>query len=239
MWEAVHEGPRSLLGATEYSRDRRILDILRHEGSKKLGKKEKLASGFGRLSLAIQGSKAGFLDLEKAYQKAIAGKASGGRDGNVATFITKTVDIRMPGEHDAATRACREGIKQLVFERILRESLIKRLKSALQESENELLNSYLKEKLEESWTRKRLAIVSVFTALSFSEFKYLKFSDMSIFADRLLDSAAFLPSSMAVENYDNLLVSHLEFLLQSSAWTREAQRQYESESDQQLYALPT
>ncbi|KAJ5932797.1 hypothetical protein N7516_007286 [Penicillium verrucosum] len=165
VWESIHLQPKDVLNIKRPRvRDRRLADVRRVEGDHKAEEKYKLLRALAQRSLALQGEKSGYLDIERLCEIVSSrGKkrVNIGRQGKISKYVTYELAIE---EEDAsfAIRAIQAGMRQLVMERLL------------------------KERLGDGGQCCTASGISAFTALTVTPFRYLNYGEIPEFLDNLL-----------------------------------------------------
>lgn len=209
VWCSTNRRPDEVLGIKRpRDRDRRLGDVRRIEGEPQAKPKYKLLRVLAQRSLALQGEKSGYLDVE-SYCKVASSrekdKAHKGRGGKITLYVRQELTIEKE-DQEFAIRAISAGIKHLVMERLLwkRQETARQYGSA--------------------------SGISAFTALAVSQFKNLKYEEIPEFLDCLLKSDSMnLPA--LVDNPGTELSSITEVIQKSSGWLCELQTYYDSEFD--------
>lgn len=212
VWCSTNRRPDEVLGIKRpRDRDRRLGDVRRIEGEPQAKPKYKLLRVLAQRSLALQGEKSGYLDVE-SYCKVASSrekdKAHKGRGGKITLYVRQELTVEKE-DQEFAIRAISAGIKHLVMERLL----WKRLETARQYGS--------------------ASGISAFTALAVSPSKNLKYEEIPEFLDCLLKSDSMtLPALVDNPGTElSLPVSITEVIQKSSGWLCELQTYYDSELD--------
>lgn len=235
VWATIKIEPNRVLPIKrKRTRDRRLRDIDRVDRDSKIENQEKLLRGLAQRSLALQGVRSGYLNVDEMCEKVKRGGLKGGRDGKTVLFVTNELDIEKENQ-DLAIRATREGMKQLVMERFvgqrLKETLQHTLQETLQGEQNETLVEMLKGMLDAMEGCGSAPGISVFTALAVRPFRYLRYGELEAFAECLLGSGAMASSiSMVVDSdRDQPLILVSRVIQKASNWLEQVQIHYDGE----------
>jgi hypothetical protein len=230
VWSSIKVEPERFLAIKrKRTCDKRLRDIRRVDGNSKPENQDKLLRGLAQRSLALQGVRSGYLNLDETCEKIGNGNLKGGRNGKTVLFVTDELGIGEE-EQDLAVRATREGMKQLVMERILGGRLKEILQQRLQEPLDETSKQTLEKMLQGMEDCQDISGISVFTALAIRPFRYLKYGEISEFANCLLESDTMSSISMVVESdIDDHLIFTTYILRKVSDWLERLQVRYDSE----------
>ncbi|KAJ5776724.1 uncharacterized protein N7511_001735 [Penicillium nucicola] len=187
--------------------DRRLADIHRVEGDPKAKNKSKMVRGLAQRSLALQGERAGFLDVENMCEIASCmrkKKVNRGRQGTISSYVTDELAIQEE-DKSFATRAVQAGMRQLVVERML------------------------KKRLEGEGYSTTASGISAFTALAVRPFRSLNYSEIPEFLDLLLGSTS-IDSSLSEggpATDGSPPVSIADIIQETSVWFDRLQTHYD------------
>lgn len=190
--------------------DRRLADIHRVEGDLKAENKSKMVRGLAQRSLALQGERAGFLNVEEMCEIASyrgKGKVNRGRQGTISSYVTCDLAIQKE-DKSFAIRAVQAGMRQLVVERLL------------------------KKRLQEAGYSTTASGISAFTALAVRPFRSLNYREIPEFLDLLLDSTSIgsSPSEGNPATDSSSSVSIADIIQKTSVWFDHLQTHYDSRS---------
>ncbi|KAJ5981606.1 hypothetical protein N7522_013234 [Penicillium canescens] len=206
--------------------DRRLADIHRVEGDPKAENKSKTVRGLAQRSLALQGERAGFLDVAKMCEIASCTgkkKINRGRQGTISSYVTDELAIQKE-DKNFAIRAVQAGMRQLVMERML------------------------KKRLEEEGYSTTASGISAFTALAVRPFRSLNYREIPEFLDLLLGSTSIdSPLSGGGPATDGSSpVSIADIIQETSVWFDRLQTHYDKfvdpctiSEEQRLGSLPS
>ncbi|KAJ5184188.1 hypothetical protein N7492_001804 [Penicillium capsulatum] len=221
VWKSANSPPRNILQIKRRRiRDRRLDDIRRIEGDRKIERNPKASPEYkiirvlAQRSLALQGEKSKYLDIDSYCKIASSrkpGKTNRGRQGKIAAFVRTELDVE-DEDKDFSIRAISAGIKQLVTERLLEK------------------------RLEETGQCNSASGISAFTALLIRPFRSLTYTEIPEFLDDLLEKDTMdLPNLMENDDTECFLpVSTAKVIRVSSAWFDKLQTYYDQSSSSNI-----